>query len=89
MNLASHYVPFLKAAPPKAIKTLGLGVVLTLTLGATGASARTADTAPPLEGGAQCGQTVKRSYSLKAVAKAGMPVTVSCDAPARPSCTRS
>jgi hypothetical protein len=50
MNLASHYVPFLKSAPPQTIKTLGLGVVLTLALGATGAGARTADTAPPLAG---------------------------------------
>ena len=32
MNLASHYVPFLKSAPPKAIKTLGLGVVLALVI---------------------------------------------------------
>src|SRR4051812_33668461 len=50
MNLASHFVPFLKSAPPKAIKTLGLGVVVALV--AVGpAGAVTVDREKVAEGG--------------------------------------
>ena len=79
MNLASQYVPFLRSAPPRVIRALGLAVVLTLAL----AAGAVAETAPPLEGGAHCSQTVKRAYSLKAVARGGLPVPVTCDAPAQ------
>jgi hypothetical protein len=83
MKLTSHYVPFLKSAPPKTLHVLGLGALLTL-LACTGtAGARPAETAPPLPGGVHCTQSVKRTYSLSAVVKRGMPVKVSCDGPAR------
>ena len=45
--------------------------------------ARSSRTAPPIKGGVHCHQTVKRSYSLSAVAKRGMPVKVTCDGRAR------
>jgi hypothetical protein len=57
MNLAPHYVPFIRSAPPKVIRELGLGVLLALALGTGTAGARGTETAPPLEGGAHCGIT--------------------------------
>jgi hypothetical protein len=83
MNLAPHYVPFIRSAPPKVIRELGLGVLLALALGTGTAGARGTETAPPLEGGAHCGISVKPHHALDAVAKGGMPVNVTCDAPAR------
>jgi hypothetical protein len=83
MKLTSHYVPFLKSAPPKTLRVLGLSALLT-ALACTGtAGARATETAPPLPGGVHCTQSVKRTYSLTAVISGGMPVKVSCDGPAR------
>jgi hypothetical protein len=83
VKLTPHYVPFIKSAPPKALRAHGLGAVMTVGACTGTAPARTAETAPPLEGGAHCSQSVMRSYSLSAVVKRGMPVKVTCDGPAR------
>jgi hypothetical protein len=83
MKLTAHDLPFLKLAPPAALRALGLGAALTVLLSRGSAGARTALTAPPLEGGVHCTQSVKRTYPLSAVARAGIPVKVTCDGPAR------
>jgi hypothetical protein len=57
---------------------------MTTVVACTGnAAARVSEAAPPLQGGVHCFQSVKRSYSLSAVVKRGMPVKVTCDGPAR------
>jgi hypothetical protein len=72
MNLASHFVPFLKSAPPKAIKTLGLGVVVALV--AVGpAGAVTVDREKVAEGGhrfeVRCGEPQTYTWTLPAPAQ--------------------
>ena len=72
MNLASHYVPFLKSAPPKAIKTLGLGVVLALVLVGP-AAALTVDREQVAQGGyrfeVRCGEPQTHTWTLPAAAQ--------------------
>jgi hypothetical protein len=48
MKLTPHYVlPFIKSAPPKALRALGLAAVMTVGACTGTAAARTAETAPP------------------------------------------
>ena len=72
MNLASHYVPFLKSAPPKVLKTLGLGVVVALvTVGP--AAALTVDREQIAQGGhrfeVRCDEPQTYTWTLPAAAQ--------------------
>jgi hypothetical protein len=65
MKLTAHYLPFLKSAPPAALRALGLGAALTVLLCTGSAGARTALTALPLEGGVHRTQSVKRTIRCR------------------------
>jgi hypothetical protein len=67
MKLTPHYVPFLKSAPPKALRALGLGIVITMALAGV-ASALTVDEERTAQGGqrleVRCGEPQTVSWTL-------------------------
>ena len=86
-------MPFLKSAPPKVIRALGLGVVLTLAT-ASAATALTVDRQSVVEGGhrfeLRCGEQETHTWTLPVGAQrvevlepvAGQAVTVRLRRPA-------